>query len=174
MTNQAPTRPRLETIDFGRYPMWRTVLPGLIATLVGFGTPLVFFLVFLIRDLRSDTPHENVLLFGLPMLAAYVLIIVLMLFYGVFGAYRTTLLEEGVRIRTWTGVRMYPWSEAKRAALCRLKYTVTLNVSFGGLRRAVVQLHDYRKSRSLFEAVRARLPVPVEGHAVLVAGLTDG
>ncbi len=61
MTNQAPTRPRLETIDFGRYPMWRTVLPGLIATLVGFGTPLVFFVVFLIRDLRSDTPHENVL-----------------------------------------------------------------------------------------------------------------
>ncbi|MCC7173195.1 MAG: hypothetical protein IT459_22290 [Planctomycetes bacterium] len=173
MTNQAPTAPRLETIDFGRYPMWRTVLPGLIATLVGFGTPLVLFSVFVVRDLRSETPHENVLLYGLPMVAAYLLIIVLMLFYGVFGAYRTTLLDEGVRIRTWTGVRMYPWSEAKRAALCRLKYTIQLNVSFGRMRRAVVQLHDYRKARSLYEAVRSRLPLPVEGHAVLAPLLAD-
>lgn len=159
--------------DFERYSAKRLVLPVLIIVVVVFLPPLGLMGYWFGRDWQSSEPRGDLLAGGL-LVAGWVLGFALLMFYVVLGSLRTRLLEVGVRVWMWRGWREFYWRDVRAAKVTSQKGSVmTLVLNYGGLRRVRICLNDYRRSRSLFEAIRARLPVPVKVHDFQLANLRD-
>jgi len=159
--------------EFERYSAKRLVLPVLIIVVVVFLPPLGLMASWFVRELRSSEPGGDLLAGGL-LVGGWVLGFALLMFYVVLGSLRTKLLEDGIRVRMWRGWREFHWRDVRAAKVTSQKGAVmTLVLNYGGMRRVRICLNDYRKSRSLFEAIRARLPVPVKVHDFQLASLRD-
>lgn len=159
--------------DFERYSAKRLVLPVFVIVVIVFVPPFVLMASWLVRELQSGEGHGDLVAGGL-LLAGWVLGFVLLVFYVVLGSLRTKLMEEGVQVRKWRGWRMYYFRHVRGAKVTTQKgAAMTLVLNCGGLRRVRICLSDYRRSRSLFEAIRARLPVPVKVHVFQLANLHD-
>lgn len=160
--------------EFDRYSAKRLVLPILMIVIAVFVPPGVLMAYWLVRDLQSNEGQEDLVAGGL-LIAGWALRFVLLMFYVVLGSLRTRLLEEGVEVRKWRGRRMYYFRDVLGAKVTSQKgAAMTLVLNYGGLRRVRICLSDYRRSRSLFEAIRLRLPVPVKVHDFQLANLRDG
>jgi len=157
-----------------RYSAKRLVLPILVIVVIAFlPGPLLMFYWF-VRDLAAHgIPEVGKLVMPLALFSAYALGFVLLMFYVVLASLRIMIFPDGVQVLTWRGKQMYLWKDARRAKITILKGTATLVLNFGGLRRARICLGDYRNSRSLFEFIRSRLPVPVRANEFQLALIHD-
>ena len=161
--------PALETIDFGLDPTPAWLLALLMAIcLIPFSVLVAAIAANLFRDGISAV--DVALVAG----AAALVLAFAALVAGFFRKEsRLSFGEEGVRLRRrWLGDRLVRWGDVTRASLSAHKAAVTLRLYTrgGGIS---IGLTEYRRARSLYDAIEQRIPVGVEFGEIIGRRLTD-
>jgi hypothetical protein len=107
------------------------------------------------------------------LIVLYLIVGYLLLLYVVFGAYRFRFSDVGFRVFSWRGPQTFAWQQIRRAELSCYRYQVELVLFVGRFRRVTVPLTSFGKARSLFDAVRARISVPLVAAPQHLALLED-
>jgi hypothetical protein len=157
-----------------RRNFWLVTAGGLVMILGGYLPPFVImggFLLSDLQDLKGPVPHG--LLIGGAFLLVYLAGVIPLLFYGPFDTYRYTPEADGLRIRTWRGIRHLRWEQVEAATVTPYRGAYTLRLRAGSFLRARIHLSDYRQPRSLFDAIESRLPVSVRGAEHFRAAVYD-
>lgn len=147
-----------------RRSFWVVSGRGLFMIFGGYLPPCLIIAGFLFNDLKDlEGAIPQGLLIGGALLLVYLAGVIPLLFYGPFDTYRYAPADQGLRIRTWRGVRYLRWDEVRSAAITVYRGAYTLRLRRGPFFWAHIHLSDYAQPRSLFDAIESRLPVAVCG-----------
>jgi hypothetical protein len=151
---------KLEEIDFKRSDSggWLTLVLTLLFYLPG---PLILW-SFLLKDIRTDPARLRASApYILGVAAAYLGGLALILFYGVFDAFRYRLSDDGLRVRGLTGWRLTRWGEVSQASIVSNRgiYLVLFTSKRSFVR---FPLGNYGRMKSLVDEVSKRTSAPIE------------
>jgi hypothetical protein len=137
----------------------------LFITLAAFAPGPVVMGSYFMKDMAQlEGPPPERLIMSALLLLVYFPGFGLLLFYVVFGPYRYALADDGLVVRGVFGVRRVRWQDVRSAHISIQRRTATLVLRTGRFRGARLCLSDFRRPRSLLEAIRPLLPVPIRVH----------
>jgi hypothetical protein len=158
------------TLDFAPSSPWK----GLVVFLVLYLVPGLFATAIIMADNRAAAIEARWTIGqALGVLALYLMIGYFLVLHLVFGAQRFRFHEQHFDVLTWRGWQRYEWRKLKRVVLSSVRGNIELVLFVDGLRRVSVLLNGFDKRRSLIEAVRVRVAVPIEAAPAVLASVED-
>jgi hypothetical protein len=157
-------------VDFG--PQKPILMLSLFILFYGFGLGAAVF--FIVVDMISRSPASLANLLEVAfIIGSYLLVALFLLFYVIFSPYRFVFAEDGLQVLTWRGRQFFSWEEVRKASLSSYQGNIDLVLHCGGLRYLTIPLTSFRRSASLFEAVKQKLPVRIAASEQQLRRLQD-
>jgi hypothetical protein len=157
-------------LDFAPSSPWK----GLVVFLALYIVPGLFATAIIIADHRAAAIEARwTIAQALGVLALYLTIGYFLMLHLVFGAQRFRFYDQHFDVLTWRGWQRYEWRKLKRVVLSNVRGNIELALFVDGFRRISVLLNSFDKRRSLIEAVRTRVTVPIEAAPAVLASVGD-